>query len=65
MGFEPDDLVKMLSGRALLLCHHNADPDSVCSAYAFKELAEALSPAVHADIVLPGGASGLSRRVME
>ena len=65
MGFEPDDLVKMLSGRALLLCHHNADPDSVCSAYAFKELAEALSPAVHADIVLPGGASGLSKRVME
>jgi len=62
---EPDTLVKMLSGRALLFCHHNADPDSICSAYAFKELAETLKPAVDAEIILAGGASSLSKRIME
>lgn len=65
MSFDPDALRRLLSGRALLLCHHNADPDSICSAYAFKELAKALNPSVDAEIILTGGASSLSKRVME
>lgn len=65
MSSETDTLVKMLSGRVLLLCHHNADPDSICSAYAFKELAETLKPDVAAEIILTGGASSLSKRIME
>jgi len=47
----------LLRGQVLLLCHHNADPDSVCAAYAFKELVAALDPEVEADIVLTDGAS--------
>ncbi len=55
----------LLRGKVLLLCHHNADPDSVCAAYAFKELVAALDPEVNADIVLTNGASRLSWRIME
>ena len=65
MSFDPDALRRLISGSVLLFCHHNADPDSVCSAYAFKELAKALNPTVEAKIILTGGASSLSKRVME
>lgn len=65
VDFDPEELRGLLRGRVLLLCHHNADPDSVCSAYAVQELALALDPSVDARIFLPGGASSLSRRIME
>jgi nanoRNase/pAp phosphatase (c-di-AMP/oligoRNAs hydrolase) len=56
---------RALRGRALILCHHNADPDAICSAQALKELVESLSPGAEAHILLPEGASSASRRVME
>jgi phosphoesterase RecJ-like protein len=59
-----ETLGDLLKGRVLLLCHHNADPDSVCAAYAVRELAMALDDSAVVDIVLPGGASSLSRRIM-
>lgn len=65
MSYDPDALRRLLSGRVLLFCHHNADPDSICSAYAVKELAEALNPSSEAEIILTGGASILSKRIME
>lgn len=65
VDFNAEELKGLLKGRVLLLCHHNADPDSVCSAYAVQELALALDPSVDARIFLPGGASSLSRRIME
>jgi nanoRNase/pAp phosphatase (c-di-AMP/oligoRNAs hydrolase) len=37
----------------------------VCSAYAVKELMERMDPSITAEIVLAGGASRLSRRVVE
>ncbi len=55
----------ILSGKVLLFCHHNADPDSICSAYALMELVRLLDPSVEAEIVLTAGASRLSKRVME
>lgn len=58
-------LKQLLIGRALLFCHHNADPDTVCSAYAVKELAEALNTSTKAEIILTGGASRLSKRVID
>jgi phosphoesterase RecJ-like protein len=60
-----DQLRELLKGRILLLCHLNADPDAVCAAYGVQELAKALDPSVDAVIVLPGGASSVSRAVME
>ena len=65
MSFDPEKLRMLLSGRVLLFCHHNADPDSICSAYAFKELARVLNPSKEVEIILTGGASTISKRVME
>ena len=65
MRFHPDALRRLISGKVLLFCHHNADPDAICSAYAFKELAKTLNPTTEAKIILTGGASSLSKRVTE
>jgi phosphoesterase RecJ-like protein len=62
---ELERLKELLRGRVLILCHHNADPDAVCAAYGVSDLAKALDPSVDAAIVLPGGASRLSRAVMK
>ncbi len=39
-----NDIVKVLdetgAANVLLLCHHNSDPDAVCSAYAFSGSAQ-------------------------
>jgi nanoRNase/pAp phosphatase (c-di-AMP/oligoRNAs hydrolase) len=58
-------LKELLTGRILLLCHHNADPDAVCSAFGVQMLMESLEPVSSAEIFLPGGASSLTRRIME
>jgi len=42
----------------LLLCHHNADPDAICSAYAFASLLKHLRPKCEVEI---GAAQGISR----
>jgi nanoRNase/pAp phosphatase (c-di-AMP/oligoRNAs hydrolase) len=33
-----DILDEINASYVLLLCHHNADPDAICSAYAFQSL---------------------------
>ena len=58
-------LRELLTGRILLLCHHNADPDTVCSAFGVQRLIESLDPTSNTEIFLPGGASSLTRRIME
>lgn len=58
-------LKELLTGRILLLCHHNADPDTLCSAYGIQSLIQALDPSTDAEIYLPGGASTLTRNIME
>ena len=35
---------------AVLLCHHNADPDAICSAYAFKSLLKHFRPNLKVEI---------------
>jgi len=42
----------------VLLCHHNADPDAICSAYAFASLLKLHKPSIEVQI---GAAQGLSR----
>ncbi len=63
-GPDLEALRGLLRGRVFLFCHHNADPDSVCAAHAVQELAKALDASVKANIVLPGGASSLSRKII-
>ncbi|UCD45538.1 MAG: DHH family phosphoesterase [Candidatus Bathyarchaeota archaeon] len=59
-----NELRKLLRGRALLLTHHNADPDSICAAHALKELITRLDASSEAGIYMPGGASSLSKRII-
>lgn len=59
-----NELRTLLRGKALLLTHHNADPDSICAAHALKELITRLDASAEAQIYMPGGASRLSKRVI-
>jgi nanoRNase/pAp phosphatase (c-di-AMP/oligoRNAs hydrolase) len=58
-------LRELLTGRILLLCHHNADPDAVCAAFGIQKLIGSLDSSSTAEIFLPGGASALTRRIMD
>jgi phosphoesterase RecJ-like protein len=48
----------------LLLCHHNADPDAICSAYAFQSLLKKLRPHVATEIGTGQGISKLSKHLL-
>jgi phosphoesterase RecJ-like protein len=48
----------------VLLCHHNADPDAVCSAYAFSSLIKRLRPSVEVEIGAPQGISRLTKHLL-
>jgi phosphoesterase RecJ-like protein len=49
----------------VLLCHHNADPDAICSAYAFASLLKQSRPQTDVEIGAAHGISRLSRHVLE
>ncbi|NWG11690.1 DHH family phosphoesterase [Candidatus Bathyarchaeota archaeon] len=48
----------------VLLCHHNADPDAICSAYAFASLLKQLRPNFEVEIGAAHGISRLSRHLL-
>lgn len=48
----------------VLLCHHNADPDAICSAYAFAGLLKQLRPKSDVEIGAAQGISRLSRHLL-
>ena len=49
----------------LLLCHHNADPDAVCSAYAFQSLLSSCRPNMTVEIGAGQGISRLSKHILK
>jgi phosphoesterase RecJ-like protein len=49
----------------LLLCHHNADPDAVCSAYAFQSLLVKQMPSLTVEIGTGQGISRLSKHILK
>ncbi len=49
----------------LLLCHHNSDPDTLCSAYAFQGLLKKLKPEITVEIGTGQGISRLSKHLLE
>jgi len=65
MGFgEILELVDRVKASVILiLCHHNADPDAVCSAYAIKSLLKRLRPEAVVKVASPG-ISKLSRYIL-
>ncbi len=63
------DITKVLDGskakNVLLLCHHNSDPDAVCSAYAFQGILKKLKPEVNVEIGTGQGVSKLTKHLFE
>jgi nanoRNase/pAp phosphatase (c-di-AMP/oligoRNAs hydrolase) len=49
----------------VLLCHHNADPDAICSSYVFASLLKRLKPHVEVEIGAPQGISRLSKHLLQ
>jgi len=49
----------------VLLCHHNADPDAVCSAFAFKSLLKQVNPQFEIEIGAAHGISRLSKHLLQ
>jgi nanoRNase/pAp phosphatase (c-di-AMP/oligoRNAs hydrolase) len=49
----------------ILLCHHNADPDAICSAYAFAGLIKQSRPKMEVEVGAAHGISRLSRHLLQ
>jgi phosphoesterase RecJ-like protein len=49
----------------VLLCHHNADPDALFSAYAMKSLLEKVRPDIEVEIGAAHGISRLSKHLLQ
>jgi len=49
----------------VLLCHHNADPDAICAAYAMSNLLKQLRPQIAVEIGTPQGVSRLAKHLLE
>lgn len=62
------DILKILDEinvkQILLLCHHNSDPDALCSAFAFQGLIKRVRPNVALEIGAGGGISKLSKQLL-
>lgn len=60
-------LVRLLrkAGTILVVGHQNADPDAVCSAYAFMVLAQRINRKVRVNFTSPGGVSKLSKQILK
>lgn len=51
--------------QVLLLCHHNSDPDAVCSAYALQNLLKRVKPEVTTEIGTGQGISRLAKNIVQ
>ena len=49
----------------VLLCHHNADPDAICSAYGFRSLLKQSRPQLEIEIGAAHGISRLSKHLLQ
>lgn len=59
-------LLKSLDPKlAVLLCHHNADPDAICSAYAFSSMLKQIQPGIQTEIGAAQGVSRLSKHLLQ
>jgi nanoRNase/pAp phosphatase (c-di-AMP/oligoRNAs hydrolase) len=57
-------LNKLDAKLVVLLCHHNADPDAICSAYAFASLIKQTRPQSEVEIGAAHGVSRLSKHLL-
>jgi phosphoesterase RecJ-like protein len=57
-------ICKLDAKLAVFLCHHNADPDAIGAAFAFKGLINRLKPNLETEIAAASGPSRLSKSIM-
>ena len=50
--------------QVVILCHHNADPDALCSAYAMAQLLQRIRPQLKTEIAAAEGPSQLSKALL-
>ncbi len=64
-----NNIIKLLeetkAQHVLLLCHHNSDPDAVCSAYAFQSLLKKVKPDITTEIGTGQGVSRLAKNLFK
>ncbi|MDQ1278968.1 MAG: hypothetical protein QG670_228 [Thermoproteota archaeon] len=58
-----DFLERFNSNFVVLLCHHNADPDAICSAYTFSQVLRKIKPDLKIEIAAQG-LSKLSKQIL-
>ena len=59
-------LIEKLDAKlVVLLCHHNADPDAICAAFAFSQLLGRLRPELEIEIAAAQGPSRLAKSVLK
>jgi phosphoesterase RecJ-like protein len=49
---------------AVLICHHNADPDAIGAAYAFSSLLKRLRPNLETEVAAASGPSSLAKNML-
>ena len=64
-GFQQLARTARASRTALVLCHQNADPDAVCSAFLLTRLIKGLNRRMKTTAASPDGVSKVSARVLE
>ena len=63
---EIESLLKKVNAESvLLLCHQNADPDALCSAFVFSQLLKRINPQMRVEIACPEGISRLSKALSD
>jgi nanoRNase/pAp phosphatase (c-di-AMP/oligoRNAs hydrolase) len=63
---EVTKLLESVNARlVVLLCHHNADPDAICSAYALASLLKSVRPQMDVEIGAAQGISRLSKHLLK
>jgi len=60
-----EELCRLLKGNVIIICHHNADPDAVCSAFALLCLVAEIDANTNAKIIYPDTVSRVSARIMK
>jgi phosphoesterase RecJ-like protein len=64
-----NDIIQLIDQKnakqIILLCHHNADPDALCSAFAMSQLLQRLRPQLKTEIAAAQGPSQLSKHMLE
>jgi phosphoesterase RecJ-like protein len=56
---------KLEAKLVVILCHHNADPDALCAAFAFFQLLKRLRPELEIEIAAAQGPSRLAKSVLK